>query len=231
MRARLMGVPYWTDSWVTSVGEALGVNSRIPMHRDKGSTLQALTVTLFKNRKTLTLECDYLACGFHLVPNVEVATLVGCKITGGLVAVDEFQQTSCENVFCAGEPTGIGGVEASLVEGKIAGHAAVGNENEARRLLSERASTRRFAETLNSTFELRDELRSLPDDGTIVCRCEDVVFGRLGQLSSQREAKLQTRCGMGACQGRVCGAANEFLFGWQPDTVRPPLFPVKMENL
>jgi hypothetical protein len=44
-------------------------------------------------------------------------------------------------------------------------------------------------------------------------------------------AKLQTRCGMGACQGRICGSAVEFLFGWNDRSVRPPIFPVRMENL
>jgi D-hydroxyproline dehydrogenase subunit alpha len=78
---------------------------------------------------------------------------------------------------------------------------------------------------------LRDELRHLPNDDTLVCRCEDVKYGLLKKYNSQRTAKLQTRCGMGACQGRVCGAASEFLFGWEADTIRPPIFPVRMENL
>ena len=45
------------------------------------------------------------------------------------------------------------------------------------------------------------------------------------------EAKLQTRCGMGPCQSRVCGPAVEFLLGWKPDSVRPPLFPVSVNSL
>ncbi len=56
--------------------------------------------------KTWPVECDMLACGFDLVPNTELASLLGCKIENSFVAVDEFQQTTCENVFCAGEPTG-----------------------------------------------------------------------------------------------------------------------------
>lgn len=175
--------------------------------------------------------CDYLACGFHLVPNTELASLLDCDIQNGFVTVDSFQQTSLPSIFCAGEPTGIGGVEASLVEGKIAGLAAIGNEDEARRFFAERDKTRRFAKALNDTIALRDELRSLADADTIVCRCEDVAYGQLTKFSDARDAKLMTRCGMGACQGRICGAANEFLFGWPSGTVRPPIFPVKMENL
>jgi hypothetical protein len=33
---------------------------------------------------------------------------------------------------------------------------------------------------------------------------------------------------MGACQGRVCGAATEFLFDWQQTGVRPPIFPARV---
>jgi hypothetical protein len=46
-----------------------------------------------------------------------------------------------------------------------------------------------------------------------------------------RAAKLQTRCGMGACQGRVCGPATQFLFKWNSESVRPPIFPARVESL
>ena len=46
-------------------------------------------------------------------------------------------------------------------------------------------------------------------------------------MRDAREAKLHTRAGMGACQGRVCGAALQALKGWAPGVVRPPLFPLR----
>lgn len=49
-------------------------------------------------------------------------------------------------------------------------------------------------------------------DDRIVCRCEDVHLDEiekcLGEADghvSVREIKLQTRAGMGICQGRTCG--------------------------
>ena len=215
LRTKLLGVPYLTDCWVTS---AVGIDK-----------LQAIQLT--RKGKNWTVACDMLACGFHLVPNIELATMLGCKIEKGLVAVDEFQRTSCENIFCAGEPTSIGGVEASLAEGKIAGFMAIGETESARKHFAEREKTRRFGDALNQAFALRRELKTLPDDSTIVCRCEDIEYGRLKDFGSSRTAKLQTRCGMGACQGRICGAGTEFLFDWKTGSVRPPIFPAKMENL
>ena len=222
LKAKLLGIPYLSDSWVTSA------TCGSP-HEVRASRLNS--VTLIKNGKTRSIDCDHLAVGFHLVPNTELASLLGCEIANSFVSVDEFQRTTCENVFCAGEPTGIGGVEASVVEGKIAGYAATGEIDEARKLFREREKTRRFGEALNTAFALRGELKSLADNETLVCRCEDVNYERLKGFDSWRTAKLQTRCGMGPCQGRICGAATEFLFDWTVGAARPPIFPVKLENL
>jgi NADPH-dependent 2,4-dienoyl-CoA reductase/sulfur reductase-like enzyme len=189
------------------------------------------SVTLFRRGKRWEVSCDYLACGFHLVPNIELAELLGCAVDEGCVRVDEFQETSVSRIYSAGETTGIGGLELSLVEGEIAGLAAAGKHDKARQLFPVREKHRRFAELLNRTFALREELKELCAPETIVCRCEDVTFARLRAHSSWRAAKLQTRCGMGPCQGRVCGAAVEFLFGWRAESVRPPVLPVRVESL
>lgn len=84
---------------------------------------------------------------------------------------------------------------------------------------------------LEKAFALRPELKALAMPETIVCRCENVAAGALEGMRSWREAKLYTRCGMGPCQGRVCGPAVEFLRGWKPDSVRPPLLPVRVETM
>ena len=215
LKTRLFGVKFLTDCYIVSA--------------EGNGKLEAVNLT--RNGKTWQIECDMLACGFHLAPNIELASMLDCKIENGYVVVDEFQQTSIKNIFCVGEPTGIGGVEKSLIEGKTVGFSAIGEFEKAKELLTERSKIQRFADRLNETFALRDELKTLPDAETIVCRCEDVKFGDLKNHKSFREAKLNTRCGMGSCQGRICGAATEFLFDWKNDSVRPPIFPVRLESL
>lgn len=212
LKRQLRGVRYLSGTWVVAA------------HGDG----KLETVTLSRGEK---IECDYLACGYHLVPNVELAELLGCVAEDGSVRVDQFQQTGVANVYAAGEATGIGGLELSLVEGEIAGLAIAGKHDEARKLFNVRDKQRRFAARLNRTFALRDELKQLPASETIVCRCEDVTLARLRAHDSWRAAKLQTRCGMGPCQGRVCGGAVEFLFGWRAESVRPPVLPVRIESL
>ena len=215
LKRELAGVPFATNSW--------------PLEANGSEFLQQVTISQNGTRKTL--DCDYLACGFHLVPNTELPQLLGCRLVDGRVDVDDFQRTNVTQVFCAGEPTGIGGLESALVQGQIAGLATVGRTDEARKLFPERAKMRRFARALDRAFRLRTELRELVSPTTIICRCEDVTHARLAHYNSWRAAKLQTRCGMGSCQGRVCGPAAEFLFGWRVDSVRPPVFPVRIESL
>ncbi|HTU36112.1 MAG TPA: FAD-dependent oxidoreductase [Candidatus Acidoferrum sp.] len=212
---QLRGVPYWTNSWVT---EAIG---RERLER----------VRVMRNGQMRDIECDYLACGFHLIPNLELPVFSGCVIENGFVAVDEFQRTSVPHVYCAGETTGIGGLEKSLVEGQIAGHAAARDESAARKLFAERKHCLNFVVAMKAAFQLRPELKKLARPETLLCRCEDVSYERARRRESWREAKLHTRCGMGACQGRVCGAASEFLFGWSVGSVRPPVFAVECESL
>lgn len=215
LKRELAGVPFASGSW--------------PLAAHGKEVLEG--VTILRRGKPETLACDYLACGFHLVPNTELAALAGCRIEDGCVRVDDFQRTTVAGVFCAGEPTGIGGVELALVEGQIAGLASGGRTTQASELFAERRKLKKFAAALETTFRLRPELRELPVAETLICRCEDVPYSRLRAYPSWRAAKLQTRCGMGSCQGRVCGPATQFLFNWNPDSVRPPIFPARVESL
>lgn len=215
LKRELAGIPHLTTCWPVSA------------HGDS----QLRSVTLRRGQKTWEVECDYLACGFHLLPNTELAVFVGCALRDGVVQVDAFQQTTIPNIYCAGESTGIGGLDVSLIEGQIAGLAATGQMETARGLFAERDKHQRFANRLNRTFALREELKELPQPDTIVCRCEDVSFARLQDQPAWRAAKLHTRCGMGPCQGRICGGAIEFLLGWSAESVRPPIFPVKVGSL
>ncbi len=188
-------------------------------------------VTLQSGGRTWTEPCDILACGFGLVPNLELPIMLGCQVRDGAVVVNARQESSVPSVFCAGEITGVGGAELAVIEGQIAGLSAVGKTAEAARHFAARSRGRRFAAALDRAFKLRRELRDLPDDDTFVCRCEDVTYKRLQGFASWRAAKLHSRSGMGPCQGRVCGAAVEFSFGWKNHSVRPPVLPASVGTL
>lgn len=180
--------------------------------------------------ESVDVDCDWLACGFGLRPETRLAAALGCAVVDGRVVVDERRQTTVDGVYCAGEPTGIGGVDAALLDGRIAGQVAVGRPIRGGLRRRGRRS-RRFVQALDAAYALRPALRDLPEDDTVVCRCEDVPWGRLQAYDQMRDAKLKTRCGMGPCQGRVCGGALEILKGFRPETARPPFFPIALSSL
>lgn len=181
------------------------------------------------------IHCERLACGFGLLPNTELGQLLGCAVVSRhgarALAVDALQATSVPQVYAAGECTGVGGSERAMLQGAMAGHAAMGHDAQARALQPASMRWTLFADRLHAAFALRDSLRQLPGPDTLVCRCEDVPHSALAACDGWVDAKLHTRCGMGACQGRVCGAATQFLWGWEPTAPRPPLSPVRISTL
>lgn len=215
LKRALFRVPYRANAWVEA---AFGETA---LER----------VRLRVSHRCWEAPCDYLAVGYGLVPNVELAVSLGCKLSGGCVQIDSMQQTSVPDILCAGETTGIGGVELSLMEGRIAGFAAIGDRLNAQWLFGDRERLRSFMRRMQKAFALRDELRRLPLEKTLVCRCEDVAYQRIAPMPGWRAAKLHTRCGMGPCQGRICGPAAEFLFGWSCESTRAPVFPARIDSL
>jgi D-hydroxyproline dehydrogenase subunit alpha len=180
------------------------------------------------------LECDHLAIGYGLVPNVELAQLLGCRLAQegahACVEVDATQRTSIPHVYAAGELCGIGGRDTAWIEGHIAGLAAVEADIPSD-LISEQRHARAFAAALRQHFALAPRIRTLAQPDTLICRCEDVPLQELHDYPDARSAKLATRCGMGACQGRICGSALAELGRFPRHGSRPPLFPARLATL
>lgn len=188
-------------------------------------------VRLQVGRHVEEIACDRLACGFGLVPNVEIARALGCAMQDRAIAVNQWQASSLTDHYAAGECTGFGGSELALVEGRIAGLAAIGQMDQARALWPQRRHWQGFADRLNQAFALGPALKQLARPDTLVCRCEDVAYAELAGHPSWNAAKLTTRCGMGPCQGRICGTAAQTLFGWEPPQLRPPFSPARIATL
>lgn len=219
LRLRLAGVPYRFGSFVR---RAHGVDSvqRVDIDTPTG---------------TQTVECDLLAVGYGLVPNTELAQLLGCAMDyhgpHPHVGVDRLLRTSVGSVYAAGEAGGIGGLAVARLEGAMAGHVATDHSVAAHALLQQRDRERRFGALLARHFALDPRLHALADDNTLVCRCEDVTLGELNGFTDARAAKLATRCGMGACQGRICGTALAELGRFPRSGARPPIFPARLATL
>jgi NADPH-dependent 2,4-dienoyl-CoA reductase/sulfur reductase-like enzyme len=157
------------------------------------------------------VEADAVCVGFGFTPRLELAVALGCELVDGFVAVDVAQSTSVPGVYAAGEVTGIGGAELAAAEGEVAGAAAARAAAAPSRALRRVRAGRRFAGALAAAYPVRPGWRGWLDDGTLVCRCEEVSYRDLRDAVDQRQAlgvrsvKLVSRAGLGLCQGRVCG--------------------------
>lgn len=174
----------------------------------------------FRIKKVQNIKCDVVAIGWGFTADTSLAGSLGCnqlvaKDDGVVVWVDSEQQTSIPGVFAAGEITGIGGSDLSMAEGVIAGISAakfVGcNVEVLKAHRKRRAKRQRFANALIRAYPIKPGWKSWLRDETIICRCEEVCLSDLKHsinelgATDSRTAKLLTRCGMGLCQGRICG--------------------------
>lgn len=162
------------------------------------------------------IECDTLAVSCGFTPRIDIGVALGCatRVTGDgtlALAVDDRQRTSVPGVYAAGEVTGVGGVQLSLVEGALAGLALSGVDAPVslRRTRDKHAA---FARAMSAVYPVRDGWLDRVAGDTLLCRCEEVdhdavrVAVGLGARDA-RAVKLLTRAGMGWCQGRMCGEA------------------------
>ncbi|MEW1640092.1 NAD(P)/FAD-dependent oxidoreductase [Streptomyces sp. NPDC093801] len=191
---------------------------------------------------TRRIPCDALAVGHGLVPQLELATGLGCATRpspDGTVALelDEAQRTSVPGVWAAGETGGIGGARLALTEGEIAAHAIAGRPVPAA-LVRRRARLRAFAGAMAAAHRPGSGWTGWLREETDVCRCEEVPAGRIREAVQElgardaRTVKLLTRAGMGWCQGRMCGPAVAALAGGEPAPDRRPLScPVPLRHL
>jgi NADPH-dependent 2,4-dienoyl-CoA reductase/sulfur reductase-like enzyme len=195
-----------------------------------------------------SLQADTLVLGYGLLPGIEFARMMGCRIVpdaslGGWVPErSERLETSVSGVYAIGDGAGIGGVEVALLEGEQAAQSILGHTGKpgvSRRYRRVDA----FRRALNMGYQPARPLRAA-EDGTIVCRCEELTLGELRAHLANCDAsldtlKIGTRLGMGRCQGRNCLTSVAALCGLD-DTktealayprVRPPVRPVPLQYM
>ncbi|MBT2467032.1 FAD-dependent oxidoreductase [Streptomyces sp. ISL-66] len=188
------------------------------------------------------IPCDAVAVGHGLVPQLELATGLGCatrRSPDATVALelDAGQRTSVPGIWSAGETGGVGGAQLALVEGEIAALSIAGRPVPAR-LTRSRTRLRAFAAAMAAAHRPGPGWTGWLREDTDVCRCEEVPAGRIREAARDlgardaRTVKLLTRAGMGWCQGRMCGPAVAALAGVDPAPDRRPLScPVPLRHL
>ncbi|MEX2644277.1 MAG: NAD(P)/FAD-dependent oxidoreductase [Acetobacterales bacterium] len=203
--------------------------------------------------------CDALAIGYGLVPSTEVSRLMGAEhrfdaLRGGWAPVRDVEgATSVPGFHVAGDAGGIGGAAVAEVAGRLAGLAvardlgridAAGHQQEAGPLRAALAKADRFGATMARMMRPRPGLLDICTPDTVVCRCEDVTRAEVEQVIAAgalefNQLKQWSRCGMGPCQGRMCGEATAMLIAKHVggrekaglNRARVPIRPVPLDQL
>ncbi len=172
-----------------------------------------------------SFDVDAVAVGHGLTPSTDVTRLLRAEhlfdaSKGGWIARrDGDGRTSVAGLSVAGDGGGIAGAAAAALDGHLAGLAvardlgAVTPEDHAASagpLRRRSARAHRFGGAMADMMALRPgQVDAIPRDA-VVCRCEDVTRAEIEAAmahgaATANQLKAWTRCGMGPCQGRVCG--------------------------
>ena len=194
-----------------------------------------------------------------IVPNVNLAMAVGIEHHWDEMqlcwtpVLDAAGNSGIPGIAVAGDGAGIAGAEAAQARGEIAGLAAVKtlrpealgrvgpDETTVRARLKRVMRGRAF---LDAYYQPMSQFRR-PIGNTIVCRCEEVTARQIIDTvalgcDGPNQMKAFLRCGMGACQGRLCGLTVTELIaharGVAPQAtgyyrIRPPVKPITVAEL
>jgi len=207
-----------------------------------------------------SIKCDTVLLHHGVIPNINMANALGCaqhwsqEQQAWLPTVDENFQSTIPGLAIAGDGSAIAGADSAAVKGAIAAVAALdrlgmrsGDTNvedaRLRRDLARYSRGRAFLDYIYSPS--RDYVVPRHDD-TIVCRCEEVTAGQIRQtireldVRGPNQLKAYLRCGMGPCQGRLCGPTVTAVMadarGESPETIghyrnRIPVKPITVGEL
>jgi len=171
------------------------------------------------------LACDAIGFGFGLSSETQLADLAEIPFSFDpiqqqfLPERDIAGRTPVPGVYLAGDGGGIAGADAAEVGGERAALALLedrGHEVDKPHVAAlERALCRisGFRVALEAAFPFPADIAAGMPDETILCRCEGVTAGEFRRAAGAlgageiNRAKAFSRCGMGRCQGRVCGPA------------------------
>jgi len=209
--------------------------------------------------RTITIEADTVLLHFGVIPNTQLTRLM--RLEHRWNATQQAWQPQCDShgrashprVTVAGDGAGIGGArvaEASGVLAALDAATALGKMTAAereRRSALPRVEIRRHLRIrplLDAAYAPPQWITSPPNEA-IVCRCEEVTAGEIRAMTrlgcrGPNQTKFFSRCGMGPCQGRVCGPTVAAILASEnrlsPEEVgyyriRPPLKPLPLAAL
>jgi thioredoxin reductase/bacterioferritin-associated ferredoxin len=213
-------------------------------------------VTYRAGGKTASLPVDNLLLHQGVVPNVNLAMSVGIEHRWDETqlcwtpVVSAFGASSVPGIYVVGDGAGIAGAQAAAWRGTLAAsdivHAVKPKVAEAAATLARSALARfgRGRKFLDLLYQPAKQFRR-PSGDTIACRCEEVTAAQITDTVAlgcpgPNQMKSFLRCGMGPCQGRLCGLTVTELIAEARNIspqevgyyrIRPPVKPITVGEL
>lgn len=201
-----------------------------------------------------TIAADAVCIGYGLCPSTDMTRLLEVphrfapELGGWVPELDDDYRTTKEGLYVVGDAAGVQGVTVAPLSGEIAALAAAralsGIEHDATSLRRDLRRASRFGRAMSALTRMRAGLVTSVAPDTIVCRCEDVTRQQIDDAVAAgcgdiNQVKAATRCGMGPCQGRMCGDAAASIIATTVGsrerigqlTARPPFRPVATKAL
>jgi len=232
-------------------------SSATSMRVEGNDSAQALAFSA--SGKERRIEADVVLLHHGVVPNTQLSRLLRVDHDWDDLQLawrprlDAWGETSLAGFRVAGDGAGIAGALAAEPNGTL---AALGAAQALRRLspadCERRALTIR--QPLAQQMRIRPFLDALyrppkwllnPSNETVVCRCEEVTAGRVREMArlgckGPNQTKFFSRCGMGPCQGRICGLTVTQILATELQKtpseigayhIRAPLKPVPLSSI
>lgn len=194
-----------------------------------------------------------------VIPSTQLPRSLGCEHKWDASSAcwrprtDAHGRSTVEHIWIAGDGADIGGAKAAAHAGALAA-LDISRELGAFDAASRDARGRRARLAMKRHLAVRPLLDALytpparlrrPADDIIVCRCEEVTAGEIRAIAAigcqgPNQMKAFSRCGMGPCQGRWCGATvGELIAQVQERAVgdvgyyriRAPIKPVTVDEI
>ncbi|HBF31101.1 NAD(P)/FAD-dependent oxidoreductase [Rhizobium sp.] len=185
-----------------------------------------------------TLIVDCLAVGNGLTASTDVTRLLRAEHCfdeargGWFPRIDQKFRTTVPGLYAVGDGAGIAGAAAAVSNGTLAGLAVAHDlgvlsedafATQSEPLHEDAVGALRFGRAMANLMALKPgQVEGISQDA-VVCRCEDVTRRDIEQACTEgarsvNQLKAWTRCGMGPCQGRICGDIASALMAHLTDT-------------
>ncbi|MGY2226033.1 FAD-dependent oxidoreductase [Pseudomonas gingeri] len=222
------------------------------------------SVSLSVAGRNIELPCDLLVVHDGIVPATDIAHCAGLAMEwlhddtswkpkttedgrAELATGPSLTERPCA-IWISGDARRIGGADAAIAHGQqvaaciVAELLGVSRKSERVKGASHVARTLSARLFIDKAFP-RGIAAQLPEDSTIVCRCEELTAGDIrvaihNGATDMNHLRGTLRCGMGPCQGRSCAVTVARLLAEHSGTAspspfraRPPLRPLPLAAL